>query len=47
MQETSPKFDVEDDQHVQWRVKLGEEPQSETAATRLLWAAGYFVDEDY
>ena len=45
--ETSPKFDVEDDQRVQWRVKLGEEPQSETSATRLLWAAGYFVDEDY
>ena len=22
-------------------------PQAETAATRLLWAAGYFVDEDY
>jgi hypothetical protein len=28
-------------------VKLGHEPQSETAATRLLWAAGYFVNEDY
>ncbi len=23
------------------------EPQSETAATRLVWAAGYFTDEDY
>jgi hypothetical protein len=44
---TSPKFDVEDDQGVRWRVKLGQEPQSETAATRFLWAAGYFVDEDY
>ena len=51
---TSPKFDVEDARGVQWRVKLdsdrGErhnEPQAETAATRLLWAAGYFVDEDY
>ena len=47
LQETSPKFDVKDDQGVAWRVKLGQEPQSETAATRLLWAAGYFVDEDY
>ena len=46
-QETSPKFDVKDAQGVEWRVKLGEEPQSETAATRFLWAAGYFVDEDY
>ena len=44
---TSPKFDVEDTQGVQWKVKLGEETQSETAATRLLWAAGYFTDEDY
>jgi hypothetical protein len=47
MQGTSPKFDVKDDHGVVWRVKLGQEPQSETAATRLLWAAGYFVDEDY
>ncbi len=44
---TSPKFDIEDDQGVRWKVKLGQEPQSETAATRFLWAAGYFVDEDY
>jgi hypothetical protein len=35
---TSPKFDVTDDQGVHWKVKLGQEPQSETAATRLLWA---------
>jgi hypothetical protein len=47
MEGTSPKFDIEDDQGVRWRVKLGQEPQSETAATRFLWAAGYFVDEDY
>ena len=44
---TSPKFDITDQQGVEWKVKLGQEPQSETAATRLLWAAGYFVDEDY
>jgi hypothetical protein len=44
---TSPKFEITDDQGVEWKVKLGQEPQSETAATRLLWAAGYFVDEDY
>lgn len=47
MNGTSPKFDVEDENGVGWKVKLGEEPQAETAATRLLWAAGYFVDEDY
>src|SRR5438105_8739895 len=44
---TSPKFDITDQQGVEWKVKLGEETQSETAASRLLWAAGYFVDEDY
>jgi hypothetical protein len=47
MKQTSPKFDVVDVQGEKWRVKLGQEPQAETAATRLLWAAGYFVDEDY
>lgn len=44
---TSPKFDVDDEQGMRWRVKLGAEPQAETAATRLLWAAGYYVTEDY
>jgi hypothetical protein len=44
---TSPKFNVQDEKGVKWKVKLGEETQSETAATRLLWAMGYFVDEDY
>jgi len=44
---TSPKFDVEDSEGTRWKVKLGEESQAETAATRLLWAAGYFADEDY
>lgn len=44
---TSPKFEVTDGQGVEWKVKVGPEVHSETAATRLLWAAGYFVDEDY
>ena len=44
---TSPKFDVKDEHGVTWKVKLGEEVRSETAASRLLWAAGYVVDEDY
>lgn len=47
MEGTSAKFDLTDEQGVQWRVKLGQEPQSETAATHLLWAAGYFVEESY
>jgi len=47
MKGTSPKFDVKDNQGAHWKVKMGEEPQSETASTRLLYAAGYLVDEDY
>lgn len=44
---TSPKFEVTDARGAEWKVKLGPEVQSETSATRFLWAAGYFVDEDY
>ena len=53
----NPKFDVVDAKGVRWRVKLNSirrihperqnEQQAETAASRLLWAAGYYVDEDY
>src|SRR6185369_12102272 len=44
---SSPKFDVTDARGTIWKIKLGEEARSETAATRFLWAAGYIVDEDY
>jgi len=44
---SSPKFKIEDEQGVRWKVKLGKEAQPETSATRLLWAVGYFTDEDY
>ncbi len=44
---TNPKFDVTDGQGAEWKVKLGPEARPETAATRFLWAAGYFSDEDY
>ena len=44
---TSPKFDVRDEHGIKWKVKLGEEAKSENAAARLLWAAGYLVDEIY
>jgi hypothetical protein len=43
----TPKFEVVDANGVHWKAKLGKEAQSETAATRLLWAAGYFVDRAY
>ena len=42
-----PKFDVEDASGVRWRVKLGEEAQAETAASRVVWAAGYNAEESY
>jgi len=44
---TNPKFEVVDEQGIKWKAKLGSEARPETAATRLLWAAGYFTDEDY
>jgi hypothetical protein len=43
----SPKFDVKDARGVKWTVKLGEEAQAETVATRLVWAVGYFAEEAY
>jgi hypothetical protein len=44
---TTPKFKVSDARNVEWSVKLGIESQSETVATRLVWAAGYFAEESY
>jgi hypothetical protein len=43
----SPKFKVKDSRGVVWSVKMGEEAQAETVATRLVWAMGYFADEAY
>jgi hypothetical protein len=47
MDGTNPKFVVRDARGVKWKVKLGSEVQAETVATRLMWAAGYHVTEDY
>jgi hypothetical protein len=44
---SKPKYDVIDTNGVTWRIKLGTEARPETAATRLVWAAGYVADEDY
>jgi hypothetical protein len=44
---TSPKFVIADANGVKWKVKLGEEAHPETVASRLVWAAGYFADEEY
>lgn len=43
----SPKFRVKDANGVNWTVKYGIEAQSETVATRLVWAMGYFAEEAY
>jgi len=32
---------------VKWRVKLGVEARPETVASRLVWAVGYYANEDY
>ena len=44
---TNPKFDVRDANGKKWRVKLGTEARPEVVASRLLWAMGYFVNDDY
>ena len=43
----SPKFDVTDADGEKWRVKLGPEAHAEPVASRLLWAVGYFANENY
>jgi hypothetical protein len=50
---TKPKIDVTDAAGVTWSVKFAlpkpglNEVHAEVAATRLVWAFGYFVDENY
>lgn len=43
----SPKFVVRDDEGRKWKAKLGLEARPETVCTRLLWAVGYYTNEDY
>ena len=43
----STKYRVRDASDRVWVVKVGKEAQSETAATRLLWAAGYMTELVY
>ena len=47
MNGTNPKADVEDTNGKKWRMKLGEEARPEVVASRLLWAVGYYVNDDY
>jgi hypothetical protein len=43
----SQKFRVRDASGREWVAKVGKEAQSETAAVRLLWAAGYVTEINY
>ena len=44
---SNPKYLLRDDAGVKWKIKLGFEAKPEVAATRLVWAVGYFTNEDY
>ncbi|HVF56753.1 MAG TPA: hypothetical protein VM934_11415 [Pyrinomonadaceae bacterium] len=44
---SNPCLSVKDARGRTWRVKWGDEVRSETFATRLAWAAGYFVETAY
>ncbi len=44
---TNPKVRVSDANGVRWTAKFGTEVNAETFATRLAWAAGYFVEPAY
>jgi hypothetical protein len=44
---TQPKVIVKDAAGTTWDVKFGPEAHAEVAASRLVWALGYFVDEMY
>jgi hypothetical protein len=43
----SPGFDVKDAEGIEWSVKTGPEGQSEVAASRILWAAGFHQPPTY
>lgn len=44
---TTPKLHLRDQDGTKWTAKMGVEAKPETAAAHLLWAVGYFTDEDY
>ena len=44
---SNPKIKVKDANDTTWHVKWGSEVNSEVFATRIAWAAGYFVEPNY
>ena len=47
MNGTNPKMDVRDAAGKKWRVKTGDEARPEVVASRLLWAVGFYANDDY
>jgi hypothetical protein len=47
MDGTNPKIIVKDADGVEWKAKMGSEARPEVAASRLIWAAGYFTRDYY
>lgn len=44
---TNPKIIATDEAGSKWKIKLGAEAKPEVAASRLVWAVGYFSNENY
>jgi hypothetical protein len=44
---TNPKIKVIDANGVKWNIKFDEEVHAEVAASRIVWACGYMVEESY
>ncbi len=47
MNGSNPKLYVRANDDVKWKLKLGSEARPETAATRFVWAIGYFTTDNY
>ena len=47
MNGSNPKLYVHASDGVKWKLKLGSEARPETAATRFVWAVGYFTTDNY
>lgn len=44
---TNPKIKIIDANGVKWNIKFDEEVHAEVAASRIVWACGYMVEESY
>ena len=44
---TNPKITVKDSRGATWDMKFDEEVHAEVAANRIVWALGYFVEDQY